>query len=267
MLNEIEWVGLSPEFDQSYFEDSGRGWTDLQLVPGIKPVDLDRAISRRTYLTSEYFSRIRTATVVVLTLGLNEVWRDSRTGRRLNSAPSFSSVRRDPERYALELSDVAANLESLQAIHRHLVAFNPHVRVIVTVSPVPMGETFSGRDVLIANTVSKATLRVAAEAFANSHSSVDYFPSFDMIAAAQRSSAYMADCLHVEDETVEKVVQQFLQLYLDRTVDRIDFHETSYLRANPDVEAAVRRGELSSGFEHWRAFGEAEGRALKPVSG
>jgi serralysin len=39
------------------------------------------------------------------------------------------------------------------------------------------------------------------------------------------------------------------------------FDETFYLAKNPDVAAAVSQGWLSSGFVHWLAFGQAEGRA------
>ena len=45
----------------------------------------------------------------------------------------------------------------------------------------------------------------------------------------------------------------------------VDFNEVAYLFANVDVEAAVRSGELDSGFEHWRSIGQKEGRPLRPV--
>jgi hypothetical protein len=40
--------------------------------------------------------------------------------------------------------------------------------------------------------------------------------------------------------------------------------DAPYLTANPDVDAAVRRAEISSGYHHWIAHGQAEGRCLKP---
>jgi hypothetical protein len=41
--------------------------------------------------------------------------------------------------------------------------------------------------------------------------------------------------------------------------------EKNYLDANPDVAEAVRAGTISSGAEHYRIFGQKEGRALAPV--
>ena len=40
--------------------------------------------------------------------------------------------------------------------------------------------------------------------------------------------------------------------------------EKNYLDANPDVKAAVEAGTIASGAEHYRIFGQAEGRALAP---
>lgn len=115
--NEIEWVINRPHIDETMFEERADGWVDLQLSPGIKPVTLERAIERRAYLTDEYFSRVRGVSVIVLTLGLNEVWFDRALGRHLNAAPSFYAVRRQPDRYELQSTDFADNLSELHEIH------------------------------------------------------------------------------------------------------------------------------------------------------
>ena len=50
------------------------------------------------------------------------------------------------------------------------------------------------------------------------------------------------------------------------TPDQIDpdFDEVTYLRVYPDVAAAVRRGELNSGLEHYLLAGRAERRLELP---
>lgn len=267
MLNELEWLAQRPVIDADLFENAGEGWRDLQLSIGTPPVTLERAIERRAYLIDDYFARLRLADVVVLTLGLNEAWFDTRTGRYLNEAPSPASVRRQPERYRLEITDVRQNSEALEQIHRHLRHLNPKIRIVITVSPVPMFATFSGRDVFVANMYSKTVLRVVAEEFAASHPLVDYFPSYDMVSLAPRELAFAADCLHVTDLAVGQVISQFLRAYTGREPVASNFNEIAYLAANEDVEAAVRRGEVDSGYAHWMAFGQAEGRPLRPPPG
>jgi|688.fasta_scaffold173535_2 hypothetical protein len=267
IVNELKWLLSRPAIDDSLFEQGPNGWCDLQLGPGIPPVSLERAIERRTYLIDEYFSRIRLASIIIITLGLNEVWRDNKSNLYLNSAPSFTSVRREIDRYRLEITDVAQNFDELQEMRAIIKTINPDARIIVTVSPVPMGETFSGQDVAIANTRSKCTLRVAAEQFASLHSDVDYFPSFDMVSLAPRELAYGVDCLHVSNAVVGSIMRTFLSNYMDVDTEPPTFTELGYLAANPDVEEAVRRGDLESGFEHWLHIGKAEGRSLAPADG
>jgi len=209
-------------------------------------------MERRRYLTEEYFDRLRRTAVVIVTLGLNEVWFDTAMGRHLNAPPSFHATRRHPERYELQITDVADNVAELNEIRRLILSVNRRAKFVVTVSPVPLSETFSGRDVLVANTYSKSTLRAAAEVFAHSYDDVEYFPAYDIITNSSRTAVYEADCRHVSDTVVGSVMQTFLHLYLGFSEERPAFSELSYLRENPDVEAALRRGELSSGFEHWR---------------
>jgi len=60
-----------------------------------------------------------------------------------------------------------------------------------------------------------------------------------------------------------------LTRFLDRifgfveTATRKNFDERSYLLANPDITAAVSRGEIGSGRAHFLAHGEKEGRAQR----
>ncbi|MDP5278771.1 GSCFA domain-containing protein [Sphingomonas sp. DG1-23] len=261
--NELEWSIEPPALDESYFEQHRDGWLDLQLSPFVAPVPLPRAIERRAYLTDQYFSRLREASLVILTLGLNEVWFDHLTSRHLNAPPNLASVRRESGRYELRITDVADNLEELEKVRRLILRHNQGARIIVSVSPVPMSETFSGRDIIVANMHSKSTLRVTAEIFAEAHDDVDYFPSFDMVSMSPRAKAYEADCRHVSDATVGRVIRTFLKAQLGAEVSRPDFCERSYLAANPDVEDRLRRGELASGFEHWEKYGREEERPLR----
>ena len=266
ICNEIDWLLEPPGIiNESFFESVEGGWLDLQLAPGIRPVSLERAVERREYLLRDYFSRLRHASVVVITLGLNEAWRDNKLGRYLNATPSVYSVRREPERYSLVITDVDFNLNALERIRLALMAIRPDMRIVVTVSPVPMSATFSGRDVCVANTFSKSVLRVAADTFADRHSNVDHFPTYDMVSLSPRDMAYREDCLHVSRKIVGKMVSLFLTLYLQRNIVPVDFDDVDYLKANPDVEEAVRLGQLESGYEHWMKYGKNEDCAQAPT--
>lgn len=264
MLQELRWLETPPADPKDFLVETTRGWRDLQLAPELVASPLERALERRRYLAEDYFPRLRQADVVLMTLGLNEVWYDRTLGVHLNAPPSPWTVRREPGRYAVDVTDVGDNVAALEEIRARLKALNPEMKIILTVSPVPMGATFSGRDVAVANTLSKSTLRAAADAFQMAHADVDYFPSYEIVTLSAREHAYAADCLHVADQIVSHVMATFLSLYCKSAPQAPEgFSEMTYLDANPDVEDAVRAGILSSGYEHWIKHGRGEGRRLR----
>jgi len=267
ILNEVRWALTPPDAgDPLLYSQVAEGWLDLQLAPGVRPVSLDRAVERRTYLTHNYFARLRSADIVVLTLGLNEVWKDHARDVYLNVAPTLWEVRRNKGRYSLEITDVAANLAALVAIREVIKTLNPSARMIVTVSPVPLSGTFSGVDIVRANTLSKAVLRAAAEAFVQDHDDVDYFPSYEIVTHSPRHRAYAHDRLHVMDDVVGAIMGLFTRLYIGE-IEPVapGFRDLAYLAANPDIEAVVRLGHFESGLEHWLKHGRDEGRLMVPA--
>ena len=266
IAQELEWVVSPPERYGNLVLETETGWRDLLLAPTIAPVTQARAEARRRYITEDYFARLRSVDVVILTLGLNEVWRDNLLEIWLNAPPGLANVRREPHRFSVYSSDVPSNLGALETTHAHLKAINPNVRIIVTVSPVPMGVTFFEQDISVANTNSKSVLRSAAQTFADAHADVDYFPSYEMVTLSDRAAAYGPDFLHVRNEMVEHVIETFFQTY-GLTAPRLepDFVEMAYLDANPDVEDQVREGLWDSGFEHWILEGKKLGRPIAPV--
>jgi len=264
MLNEFEWIS-GHEWPEASLLETSNGWLDLQLTPGQRPVSYERAIERRRYLTSDYFSRVKAADVLIITLGFTETWHDLETGLYLNATPPARTTR-NKARFEFEGTDFPKNLAALEGIFERYSALNPSGKIIVTVSPVPLGRTFSGRDIAIANSYSKSVLLAAAQSFANNHPNVDYFPSYELVTLSRRDRVYSNhDCLHVTDRRVGEIVNLFIQGYIG-DVERADpdFLELPYLEANPDIYKQVRAGAFASGYQHWTMFGKNEGRPLTP---
>lgn len=265
ILNELRWsLDGVPFPERSLVEEDG-AWRDLHLADRAPAAGLDAVRERRAQV-QQYFARLRDATVVIVTLGLVETWYDADADVMLNAAPSFGMTRRFPGRFHLMVTDYTENVRVLREIYDILNRRGHHsVRIIVTVSPVPMEHTFTGRDVMIANTYSKATLRAAAEDSARSYANVDYYPSYEAITISNRSLTYNAgDDLHVLDAAVRAVTAHFLAAYgVGGAVEHPEFVELDYLFANPDVHQGVIDQQFESGYEHWLAHGRAEGRPLR----
>jgi len=265
MLNEMRWSLDGVPFPDEALVADGEGYRDLQLQQQPAPVTLQRARERRRVVEA-YFARLREASVVILTLGLVEVWYDRQTDLYLNVAPTYDMVHRHPGRFVVQVSDYAENRARLEQIIDILSRRGrPDLRIIVTVSPVPLHRTFAAADVLVVNTYGKSTLRAVAGDVVRNHPHVEYFPAYELVTVSDRAVAYMEDQLHVSLTMQGIVGTTFLEAFgLSIPAPHPEYDESGYLWANPDVKTAVVRGEFGSGYEHWLRHGREEGRPLRP---
>ena len=170
-----------------------------------------RACSRRA---------LERAGVLILTLGLTEIWQDSVDGMVI-CLPSGPYVNEggDMRRYGFRVSRFQENLDNLERIHGIMAEHNSACRIIVTVSPVHLWATFrTDLDVIAASCNSKSTLRAAADEFAARHENVFYFPAFEMATIyrpllGQPIFAEGRENFHVNQETVDHIMKGFFGLY------------------------------------------------------
>jgi len=220
MANELAWALADEDFPEAFYFEEPDGWRDLQLHMGAPPAPLETIRARRRALT-DYMRLAGQAKVFVMTVGLAEAWFDRTTGLYLNTAPPASARSRFKERFEFHLlgpDEIAAGLERIHdLLERH---GHPEVRILATVSPVPLNTTFTGEDILLANTYMKSALRTAIEAFARAHPRVDYFPSYESVTLSDHRRAWKDDQAHVTDEIVRRNVLQMLDAYGEPTPQR-----------------------------------------------
>ena len=215
MLNEFERI-LRPENFKDPFKgliefDKDR-WYDphtknLRLMP------LEESLVARDFVEGAT-ARVFDAKAVFLTLGFTETWFDSDTGLALNMSPFPPLIKKNPDRfrfYNAAHRDVLSSLENIFNLISEYVRSD--MKFIVTVSPVPLGRTFTDMDVISANTYSKSTLRSAVGEFCANHDNVDYFPSYEMIMSTNPNIAWMEDRVHPLREMVDVVIGQFTKHY------------------------------------------------------
>ena len=121
--------------------------------------------------------------------------------------PGVAAGRFDPDRHALLAftpDEVAADLRAFAASVREV---NPRMRMIVTVSPVPLAATARPQHVLAATTLAKAVLRVAAEQAAALPGTY-YFPAYEIVQAGGLDY-FAADRRSVTEEGVRRVMALF----------------------------------------------------------
>lgn len=154
---------------------------------------------------------IRQADVLVFTLGLTEAWESRADGAVFPLCPGTTAGGTfDPARHAfrnLTTAEVRADLDALLA---ELRGVNPGLRVLLTVSPVPLMATATDHHVVVATTRSKAVLRAVAGELADADPLVDYFPSYEIITAPHmRGAFFQPDGREVSHHGVAHVMRTF----------------------------------------------------------
>lgn len=165
-------------------------------------------------LTTAHLSRVKAAfenaTVLIFTLGLTEAWVSAEDGAVFPACPGTIAGSFDPARHHFvnfRAHEVATDLRNAILEARQ---FNPGLRIILTVSPVPLVATASGGHVYTASTYSKATLRVAAEEVAATTPDVFYFPAYEIVMGPQAHQHFEADLRNVNAEGISAVMGALL---------------------------------------------------------
>lgn len=154
--------------------------------------------------------------VFVFTLGLTEAWLSACDGAAFPLAPGVAGGAPGPDYvfHNMRPDEVADDLKQFLA---KLRVVNPSVRVILTVSPVPLIATYEPRHVLVSNTYSKAALRAAVDMVRDDAPEVAYFPSYEIVTHGRH---FAEDQRSVTEEGVSRVMDIFARHYLRRTPAR-----------------------------------------------
>ncbi len=161
----------------------------------------------------QMIKHVHEADVVIITLGLTEVFFQQHNGRAICAAPGYCAGGGfGCEFRCVEYQENYDNVEKVISI---LAALNPRCQIVLTVSPVPLGSTFApNTDHAIANMESKATLRAVAGAITRKYDHVHYFHSFELVMQAQREDVFLEDARHVRPDYVAGIMQDFERAFM-----------------------------------------------------
>lgn len=117
--------------------------------------------SKRFYAN---LSKVKEADLIIMTFGLIETWYDKETDCYLNISPSRGEIKKHPGRFVLHVlsyDDIRSDMrEIFKLVNQH---GKSDVKILCSISPVPLANTFRAQDCLQANAYSKAVQRAAIE--------------------------------------------------------------------------------------------------------
>jgi hypothetical protein len=196
------------------------------------------AYVRQVFLESEIF---------VFTLGLTEGWLSISSGDVFPLAPGVSGGAFDSSSHGFINFSVEEVISDLKLFLAELKSVNSSIRVLLTVSPVPLVATFEQRHVLVSTTFSKSVLRVAAGVVAKNHDWVDYFPSYEIITSNFSMGRYFEEDLREINKTgVNHVMKCFLSNYIQGVKSKDKERDSNALLGGKTSPAEAEFSKLSS---------------------
>ena len=140
------------------------------------------------------------------------MWVHKESGTVFPTAPGTLAGEFDENLYEFknaEFGEIINDFNEFQNVLRKIRRDKPF-RVLLTVSPVPLTATASGKHVLNSNMYSKSILRAVAGQLHEKRENIDYFPSYEIVTNPRMHSTAFSDNLRsVRDEAIQTVMNHF----------------------------------------------------------
>jgi hypothetical protein len=193
--------------------------------------------SRQTTISS-FIKSVKEADVFVFTLGLTESWSNRAAETEYPMCPGTAAGE-----FRSEVDEFTN--QSYQQVYDNLVesinlmrSVNPNLKVILTVSPVPLTATKSKQHVLVATMYSKSVLRAVAGALSTDYEYVDYFPSYEII----NSPVYRGTFFEPNQRSVNHHgVQHVMQTFFNSMVAKFGAYEST---ENAEIQAVKSADDI-----------------------
>lgn len=198
---------------------------------------------------------------VIVTLGLIECWLDTKTGQYVEFSDNLTQ-HADKSRFVFRrLTFQEAYEFTRNSID--LLGADGKRNVLLTASPVPIMRTFTGDDVIIANTYSKSVLRAVAGQIAEEYPNVDYLPGYEAVMLTKQANVWSDDLRHVEPEFVGRLVGRMCERYVLETEGR---RQTDKYEQQLSIASLVKLGRFDEAREVFERLTLADVRISHPAS-
>ncbi len=186
------------------------------LRPGVEPEGLgsfEEVLAQRKSHLAQVRRMLETMDVFIFTLGLTEAWIQKASGTVYPTAPGTIAGSFDAAQFAFVNFGFREVLDAFESFRQLVGSLRPEgsrPKILLSVSPVPLTATASGKHVLQATAYSKSVLRAVAGQLADEYDDIDYFPSFEIITnQAARGQFYEDNLRSVTADGVKAVMAVF----------------------------------------------------------
>lgn len=149
---------------------------------------------------------LKSATTVLITYGTAWIYERKDNGDIVSNCHKVPGIN-----FNKQLLTQKKILESFEVFYQKLMTVNPHIRIILTLSPVR-----HLKDSLELNAVSKSILRLSCHTISEMYNQVEYFPAYEIVLDDLRDYRfYDRDLLHPSPEAIDYIWRFFGERYFD----------------------------------------------------
>ena len=159
------------------------------------------------------------ATAIILTVGVAPCFFNRETGEVVLPSPGDINFQNLSNKYVFRNTSVEENKNNILDIVSSVRRLNKKAKIFFTLSPVPLNTSFELESAVVADCLSKSTLRVAVdEALSTKPASVYYWPSFEIVRwlYPHIGSPFGGDDgsnFHVNQDIVRDVIKSFVETH------------------------------------------------------
>lgn len=187
----VSWATGEANIPEEIWEKDGRYYDPFR--PKIEPngfLSMNELRLSRERAIEAFRECLMTANVFVFTLGLTESWFNREHGYEYPMCPGTVGGVFNSDKHQFVNQDFPFIRQRLETTLSKIRGLNPGIKILLTVSPVPLTATKSGNHVLVATMESKSVLRAVAGQMTRKFGFIDYFPSYEIVNATPFRGAF-----------------------------------------------------------------------------
>ncbi len=182
-------------------------WHCFEVHSQLSNPNKEEFLSNLNAILELMYQQITSLTHCIITLGTSWVYRNN------NSNEIVANCHKVPQKeFTKELVSIEENVKCIQNIISSVHSLNPDCNFIFTVSPVR-----HIKDGFVENNVSKAHLISAIHTINHQPSTINYFPSYEIMMDELRDYRFYAeDMLHPSQTAIDYIWIKFFENYINQ---------------------------------------------------
>jgi hypothetical protein len=203
------------ETDLFYLNESWHSWQHHSRFSGITKEDAVNKINSSTHTAHNY---LKETDYIIITLGSAWVYEltDKAANKKLNTVAA-NNHKAPADWFNRRLLTNEEVIHETESIVSQLQNFNPHIKIIFTISPVR-----HLREGFVENNRSKAALINAVHAATETFENVFYFPAYELVIDDLRDYRFYAeDMVHPNYAATNYVWEKFVAACIDESSQQL----------------------------------------------